>query len=116
MKKLVKTAKLLAVVAVVALVAVLVSSVRHPVYSQVAQCDSVNQEQCQPTNIDICQTESANYSAECNKCINPRSLDCAEGCVLDENEICVPDDSTTPNDPEPQVLAETATAGDDTGK
>ncbi|HEX5395200.1 MAG TPA: hypothetical protein VFW52_02545 [Candidatus Saccharimonadales bacterium] len=119
MRKLVRAARLLAVIAVVALVAVLVSSVRHPVYSQTANCDVVGQEQCAPlTDVNPCQTERANYIAECNKCIDPQSEDCAEGCVRNDAGSCEPDDSTTPDDPQDppaQVLGATISA-EDTGK
>jgi hypothetical protein len=117
MKKLVKTAKLLAVVAVVALVAVLVSSVRHPVYSQVVNvCDNVSQDNCQ---IDPCQTESANFNPRCNECIDPQLEDCAEGCVRNNDDICVPEESTTPEDPQDppaQVLGESTVLAESTGK
>ena len=117
MKKLVKAAKLLAVVGVVALVAVLVSSVRHPVYSQTP---------CEPTNltrvceIDLpCGDNAQNPECNLNECVDPQTEDCADGCIRSNNDICVPEESTTPDDPQDppaQVLGETTTAGDNTGK
>jgi hypothetical protein len=118
MKKLVKAAKLLAVVAVVALIAVLVSSVRHPVYSQTP---------CEPTNLTrVCEVDStcdgdAIQNPDCNQneCVDPQTEDCAESCVRNNDGICEPDDSTTPDDPQDppaQVLGESTVLAENTGK
>jgi hypothetical protein len=118
MKKLVKTAKLLAVVAVVALVAVLVSSVRHPVYSQTT---------CEPSNLTrVCEVDLPcggdvvqNPDCNQNECVDPQTEDCAEGCARNNDGICVPEESTTPDDPQDppaQVLGESTVQAENTGK
>ena len=118
MKKLLTAAKLLAVVFVIGLTAFLFSSVRHPVYSQT---------NCDPTNLTrVCEIDlpcggDSIQSPECNQneCVDPQTEDCTDGCTRNADDICVPEESTTPDDPQDppaQVLGESTVLAESTGK